>query len=131
MTTSTKTQTIPFASLPPVGADLDGGTFAGITTKPDGIHYAVVLLPAKGENLTWQQALAWADEQGGELPTRPVAAMLFANVKDKLVPEWHWTSEAYNASYAWGCNFDAVDFSDGRKSYEGCAVAVRCIHITA
>ena len=128
---TTTTQTIPFASLPPVGAELDGGTFAGITTKPDGAHYAVLLLPEQGENLTWQQALAWADEQGGELPTRPVASMLFANVKDKLKPEWHWTSEAYNASYAWNCHFSYGSIGITRKSHEGCAVAVRLIPLTA
>lgn len=131
MTTTTKTQTIPFASLPPIGVELDGGTFAGITTKPDGAHYAVFLLPEQGENLTWQQALAWADEQGGELPTRPVASMLFANVKDKLKPEWHWTSEAYNASCAWLCTFDDGYIGTGRKSFGGCAVAVRLIPLTA
>lgn len=131
MTTTTQTQTFPFASLPAIGAELDGGTFAGITTKPDGAHYAVFLLPEQGENLTWQQALAWADEQGGELPTRTVASMLFANAKDKLKPEWHWTSEAYNASHAWYCYF-YYGYVDGYlKSDEGCAVAVRCIPITA
>lgn len=128
MTTTTQTQTFPFASLPPIGAELDGGTFAGITTKPDGAHYAVFLLPEQGENLTWQQALAWADEQGGELPTRPVASMLFANVKDKLKPEWHWTSEA---SCAWLCGFGYGYFRYYHKSSEGCAVAVRLIPLTA
>ena len=56
--------------------------------------------------------------------------MLFANVKDKLKPEWHWTSEAHNASYAWLCNFHH-GYLNYRKSYEGCAVAVRLILLTA
>jgi hypothetical protein len=73
----------------------------------------------------------WAKEQGGELPTRPMAALLFANLQDKLQPEWHWTADEYSASYAWLCHFDyGSQFSD-RKSYDGAAVAVRCIPLTA
>jgi hypothetical protein len=33
-----------FSSLPALGHPLDTGTFAGITTTPDGKHHAVVLL---------------------------------------------------------------------------------------
>jgi len=128
---TTKTQTIPFATLPALGADFEGGTFAGVTTRQDGTHCAVVLLPAKGEGLAWKDAIAWAKEQGGELPSRPVASLLFANVQPALSPEWHWTSEEYNASYAWFCGFEDGDVSYLRNSYEGCAVAVRLIRITA
>jgi len=38
--------TIALAALPPLGADLGGGKFAGLTTRKDGTHAAVVLLPA-------------------------------------------------------------------------------------
>ena len=120
---------IPF--LPLVGEDLDGGTFAGIITQPDGTHVAVVLLPAWSEGLTWKLAGAWAEKQGGVLPSRPVAALLYANCKAKLQPRWHWTSEAYDASFAWGCDFYGGGQSGNLKSAEGCAVAVRCIHLTA
>ena len=117
--------------LPAIGQPLDGGTFAGLTTKPDGAHCAVVLLPDNGTDLTWAKAKAWAKEQGGELPSRPVAALLFANVKANLKPKWHWTSEEYDASYAWYCGFHYGLQYDGRKSYEGSAVAVRYIKIGA
>lgn len=125
-----KTTSIEFASLPTLGSDLNGGTFEGITTRQDGTHCAVVLLPGFGENLTWEQAKTWAAEHGGELPTRLVAAMLFANVKDKLDTEWHWTADEYNASYAWRCYFNYGTQIHNRKSYEGSAVAVRLIPIT-
>ena len=123
--------TISLANLPAIGADLEGGTFAGLTTKPDGTHYAVVLLPGAGTGLTWTKAKAWAKKQGGELPSRPVAALLFANVKANLQPRWHWTSDKYDASYAWYCYFGHGGQSDNRKSYEGGAVAVRQIPLTA
>ena len=129
MTTKTVIASVILSTLPALGADFEGGTFAGVTTTKEGIHCAVVLLPGTAEDLTWEAAKAWATEQGGELPTRPVAALLFANVQPALSPEWHWTADEYvgNASYAWSC-----DFSDGyqgsyHKSAEGAAVAVRLI----
>ena len=123
--------TISLANLPAIGADLEGGTFAGLTTKPDGTHYVVVLLPEAGTDLTWTKAKSWAKKQGGELPSRPVAALLFANVKASLQPRWHWTSDEYDASCAWGCNFLYGHQYNGHKSYEGSAVAVRQIPLTA
>lgn len=122
-------KTIDLASLPPIGKSLDGGTFAGLTTKPDGTHCAVVLLPGAGTDLTWAKAKAWAKKQGGELPSRPVAALLFANVKASLQPRWHWTSDEYDASCAWLCNFSYGTQDLFPKSYEGSAVAVRYIKI--
>ena len=123
--------TISLASLPAIGADLEGGIFAGLTTKPDGTHYAVVLLPGAGTDLTWTKAKAWAKKQGGELPSRPVAALLFANVKASLQPRWHWTHEEFDASYAWLCYFHGGTQYGHHKSYEGGAVAVRQIPLTA
>lgn len=118
-------------ALPVLGQPLEGGTFAGLTTRKDGTHCAVVLLPGFMEDVNWNDAKAWAAEQGGELPSRPVAALLFANVKDRLKPYLHWTSEEWNASFAWCCFFDIGDQSGNHKSSGGSAVAVRLIPLTA
>ena len=129
---TTPTKSIPFATLPAIGAELEGGIFFGIITNPDGAHCAAILLPAKPDKrLTWKKALAWAVEQDAELPSRPVASMLFANLKAQLQPDWHWTSEEDDASYAWHCSFSGGGILSLRKSYEGSCVAVRCIHLTA
>ena len=116
-----------FTELPVLGHPLLNGTFSGVTTRSDGIHCAVVLLPGKAEDLTWEDAKAWVAEQGGELPTRPVAALLFANVKPALSPEWHWTADQYGKSYAWNCGFDDGHQSYHRKYEELSAVAVLLI----
>jgi hypothetical protein len=129
--TSKPTTSIAFAALPPVGAVFEGGTFAGITTSKDGTHSAVILLPDNGEKLTWKKAMNWAKKLGAELPTRPVASMLFANVKAQLKPVWNWTSEEDDASFAWGCTFYDGSIDCIHKSYEGSAVAVRLIPVTA
>ena len=124
---------ITLAQLPAIGAPLKGGCYAGATTKPDGTLYAVVLLPAQGADLNWEAAKTWAAEQGGELPSRPVAALLFANAKAQLRPRWHWTNETDedDASYAWYCYFASGYQNLYHKSYDGSAVAVRLIHVTA
>jgi len=131
MNAKTIIASISLAALPALGTDLEGGTFAGLTTTKDGTHCAVVLLSGKAEDLTWEAAKAWAAEQGGELPTRPVAALLFANVQPALSPEWHWTADEYYASYAWDCNFNDGGQIISHKGYELSAVAVRLIPITA
>lgn len=125
------TQSISIAALPALGAEFDGGIFAGITTTKSGTHRAVILLPEQAEELTWKKACTWAEKQGGELPSRPIAALLFANVKSQLKPHWHWTSEAYDASYAWSCHFNGGYQNFSHKSYEGSVVAVRLILLTA
>jgi len=118
------------ASLPALGANLEGGLFAGLTTKPDGTHCAVVLLADKpGGKLTWQQAVEWAASVQGELPSRSVSALLFANARDQFEKAWHWTSEtdADDGSYAWYQYFDDGGQISLHKSYEGRARAVRLI----
>ena len=131
MTTTDQLQSTPFATLPALGESFEGGIFAGIITSKDGTHSAIVRLPENGTKLTWKKALTWATKQGGELPTRPVAALLFANVKASLPSSWHWTSEEFDASYAWYCGFGhGLQYFD-IKSCEGSAVAVRLIPLTA
>ncbi len=122
---------ISLSTLPALGTALHGGIFAGLTTRKDGSHCAVVLLPDQGTALTWKKAGNWAQKLEAELPSRPAAILLFANVKDQLRPAWHWTSESLDASYAWGCNFGDGRQYDDLKSYGGSAVAVRLIPLTA
>ena len=119
-------QPISFTALPPLGAELEGGIFCGLTTLQDGTHAAVILLPNRAqERMTWTQATHWVDEIGGQLPTRPVAALLFANAKDQFDEDWYWTAETFDGSYAWCQYFDDGSQTCGNRSLKGCARAVR------
>ena len=146
MTESTTIQRAAIAAvllsaLPPLGQPLDEGTFQGVITTKDGTHMAVVLLDAKPKGrMTWKKAMDWADSVGGALPSRPVAAMLYANAKGLFDPTWYWTSDSLeadtgdedDASFAWFCFFlDGYQFDYLRKGAEGGAVAVRLIPLTA
>lgn len=124
-------ETVAFSALPALGTEFEGGIFAGITTQKDGTHAAVILLHDKAEDLTWKKAMNWAEKLNAELPTRPVAALLFANVKPALSPEWHWTADEYIASVAWGCHFLGGTQTYYGKANELSAVAVRMIPLTA
>ena len=127
----TTTETLTLADLPTLGAQLAGGKFYGLTTRPDGTHCAVVLLPDRGEKLSWKKALAWSKAAGGELPTRPAAALLYALAKDQVEPYWHWTADELDGSYAWSQNFNDGNQDSTHKSYEARAVAVRLIQLDA
>lgn len=116
------------ATLPKIGAKAAGMTYGGVITAPDGLVYALVLLDSKPANrMNWAEAMSWAKSCDGDLPTRPEAAMLFANLKYEFTETLHWTNETsrFDASYAWGCDFyDGIQSHD-HKSNEGSARAVR------
>jgi len=100
-------------ALPPIGADFEGGTYAGLTLV-DNVPFALVLLPGD-EQKNWQDAIAWAKDQGGMLPSRIDALVLFTNLKDRFKPEWYWTGEQYagDEAFAW-----IQSFGYGNQSYD-------------
>lgn len=111
-----------------IGLD-PGEHYAGTILDESGqvTHHLVLMAPRNDAKLKWQEAMDWAASVGGALPTRQEQALLYANCKPHLKPEWHWSSEVHadDASYAWYCHFnDGYQFNT-RKSYEGSAVAVR------
>jgi len=127
-TTEKKSLSLTVVAALALGSQLEGGTFQGILTLPNGTHAAIVLLADKpSERLTWKQAKDWAQSVDGELPARPAAAMLFANAKDQFEPKWHWTSEAFDGSYAWVQDFDGGGQYWGHVGDKTCARAVRMI----
>lgn len=119
------------SNLPAVGQPLESGIFAGITSTVEG-HFAVVLLADKPDgDLTWKKAMNWAEKLGATLPSRPVAAMLFANLKAQFEPSWHWTNESFDSSLAWYQYFSYGDHYSYYKGAELRARAVRLIQLTA
>jgi len=106
-----------------------GERYAGAILDEDGdhVHYLVLMAARPTDKLNFQAAMDWAARVGGCLPTRQEQALLYANCKPHLKPEWHWSCQEHeeDASYAWGCVFGIGSQGITPKSYEGSAVAVR------
>ena len=81
----------------------EGEIYAGAIINPDGTGNHVILLPADQDKITWQAAMDWAKEQGGDLPNRVESALLFNQSKDQFKEDWYWTNEthAYDTEWAW------------------------------
>ena len=113
--------------MPGITIELAAGEqYGGSVLNDDGtVKHHIVLLPETGKDLEWEEAKAWAAEQGGMLPTRLEQSLLFANLKPHFEAAAYWSADESSASYAW-CQY----FHDGRqgtshKNYELCARAVR------
>lgn len=111
-----------------------GEHYAGLSRDhATGAWHHLVLLPATtNKDLTWQEAVEWAKSVGGELPTRFEAALLYANLRDKLdTDHWHWTGTQHAAepAWAWGQYFDNGHQYDGRKANHYRARAVRRVPV--
>ena len=53
-----------------------GEKLIGYYAGPDGKTTVAILLPGEKKDVTWKDALAWAKDQGGDLPNRVEALLL-------------------------------------------------------
>ena len=125
MTTATTTIHLPAATI-----ELRPGEhYAGPVLDETGqIKHHLVLLPDRpAQHVNWQDAMAWAEGIGAQLPDRQEQALLFANCKPHLQPGWHWScqEDEEDASYAWGCGFGGGGQVSLHKRFEDSAVALR------
>lgn len=93
--------------LPAIGQPFGGGIYAGLSLE-DNKPVALVLLPGEAEEITWNKALIWAEEQGGVLPSRIDALQLFLRLKVEFKEAVYWTADQHagHESYAWFQDFD-------------------------
>ena len=84
-----------------------GEVYAGLVLDDAGQpSHHLILLPAKADDITWEDAKTWAaDTAGGDLPTRRELSLLYANAKQHVEEAWHWSSEQYSDRYAWFQDF--------------------------
>jgi len=93
-----------------------GERYAGLVLAADGTpSHHLVLLPDAASDVTWQDAKAWAESVGGELPPRQEQALLYANLKAEFEGAWYWSGEAHESegSGAW-----YQFFLDGLQDYD-------------
>ena len=103
------------------------GSYAG----PDGKTTVAILLPGEKKNVAWKDALSWAKDQGGDLPNRVEALLLFQHHRGEFQREVYWTNEqpAEVSSYAWGQSFGDGFQDVWLQGYKDVARAVRRVAI--
>lgn len=70
-----------------------GEHYAGIILGKDGeSSYHLILLPEDKDDISWDSALTWAKEAGGDLPNRREQALLYANLKEHFQAAWYWSN---------------------------------------
>jgi hypothetical protein len=123
-----RTITVPAAQIELA----DGEHYAGLILTADGApSHHLVLLPGDHDDTNWDEAMAWAKEQGGDLPNRVESALLFNQSKDQFKQECYWTNEqhASYSDYAWCQSFSYGSQDNISKGYELRARAVRRVKI--
>jgi hypothetical protein len=116
--------TIPAVTIPLA----TGECLAGAILNDDGaVSHYVILLPGQVEDVNWSDAKEWAENCGGELPTRREQALLYANLKDEFDERWYWSGEAHEDESGWAWRQDFHHgYQDGNlQSHELRARAVR------
>ena len=116
-------------ALPQIGAAFEGGIYAGLTIH-DNTPMALVLLAGDVEDKQWKDAITWAKDQGGELPSRFDALVLFTNLRSEFKDYDYWlaTPDAGDDA-AWCQDFDGGGQFYWHKDSELRARAVRRVII--
>lgn len=115
--------------LPETTIELQPGErYAGLALGANGLpSHHLVLLPGDASDVNWTDAAAWADDVGGELPTRQEQALLYANLKSEFEGAWYWSCQEHetNGSNAWSQVFYHGNQGSSIKSFKARARAVR------
>ena len=94
--------------------------------------YHLILLPEHPEDeMTHQTATKWAANVGGELPSRPEQALLFAHQRAQFYRDWYWSNTLLESDpdYAWYQNFNIGHQSFSHRNTKLRARAVRRLPI--
>lgn len=96
------------------------GILRGLGGEPDADLF---LLPEVAEGKNWNDAMAWAESVGGELPDRREAQLLWTNLQECFESGWHWLREQHagNSDCAWSQGFE-----DGHQDWDLKRSKLRC-----
>jgi len=85
----------------------EGELYVGTLITPNKREH-IILLPGELDEANWHDSKAWAASIGGDLPSRPEQALMFANLRENFNPRWYWSNEqdASDSDYAWGTHFN-------------------------
>ena len=117
--------------LPAIGAQWNGGTYAGVTVR-NNRPMALIVLPGEESTIKWRAASGWAEKQGGELPSRVDGLVLYQNLREQFNKDgWYWTDTVHpgDADFAFLQDFAYGHQYNVHKGYAYRARAVRRVAI--
>ena len=101
---NTATDTPALTPYFPAPALNPGETYAGAVIENGRPHH-VILLDGDKAGLNHTKALVWAIAQGGDLPSRMEALLLFQTQRQAFKRDWYWTNAPLEPGYAWCQHF--------------------------
>jgi len=100
------------------------GLLLGKNGEPD---QHIIRLPGEAQAVSWDEAVKFAEDAGGRLPTRREQSLLFANLGETFTPDWYWSGEQRSAGSAW-CQHFSFGYQGWDTTNGKCrAVAVRSV----
>ncbi len=92
---------------------------APVICTVDGLKF--LLGPECEEQLSWDDAIEWCKQVGGELPTRDVLLLSYMNdnIKKEFKEFYYWSMTEFNATFAWRQSFSGGDqFCSDKTNYD-------------
>ena len=105
----------------------DGEIYVGSFVSADGQHqHHTILLPFDRDDAPWDEHMAWAKDQGFDLPNRLELLMMWSTMRKHFQQAAYWSNEAHHddSSYAWCQNFN-----DGTQRYRHKSAALRAVAV--
>lgn len=90
----------------------EGETYIGAIGNKTGDVYHLILLDGESDRAPHDKQIEWARSNGGDLPNKLEAMMLFCHAKDQFKDDAYWTNETFfdpddpeDPALAWSQNF--------------------------
>ncbi len=108
-----------------------GEAYVGAILLPEQRLRHTILPPFDRDDAPWDEHMAWAKDQGFDLPNRLELLMMWSTMRKRFQKAAYWSNEAHHddSSYAWCQGFDYGNQGILHKSAGLRAVAVRHIEV--
>ncbi len=105
----------------------DGEIYVGAFVSADGQHqHHTILLPFDRDDAPWDEHMAWAKDQGFDLPNRLELLMMWLTMRERFQKAAYRSNEPNHddGAYAW-----YQHFSSGNQSYYHKSAALRAVAV--